>query len=102
MVEIFPSVQSPDQFNADEPPSGPELEADRLLEREHIAMTRIYGNANDFDDVSTDHRIRLWVTLIFATLMVALTAYVLGFALLGQGGNASAHRSAAAAMHSRS
>jgi hypothetical protein len=102
MVEIFPSVQSTAQFNADERPSGPELEADRLLEREHIAMTRIYGNANDFDEVSTDHRVRFWVTLIFATLMVALTAYVLSFALLGQGGNASAHRSAVTTMHSRS
>ena len=101
MVEIFHSVQSAPQFNADERQSGRQAEVERL-EWEHIAMTRIYGSANDFDDVSTDRRIRLWITLIFATLMVALTVYVLSFALLGQGGNASAHRSAVAAMHSRS
>ena len=50
-------------------------------------------------DASTDQKIRLWVTLIVTTLMVALTAYVLSFALLGP---ADTHRSAAALPHARS
>ena len=43
------------------------------LEREHLIMTTI----DDFIDASTGQKNRLWVTLIVAMLMVALTAYVL-------------------------
>ena len=53
-------------------------------------------------DASTDQKFRLWVTLIVTTLMVALTAYVLSFALLGPAGNPPPHRSAAALLHARS
>src|SRR5271166_2183151 len=60
------------------------------LDREHLVMTPI----NDFIDASTDQKIRLWVTLIVITLMVALTAYMLSFALLGPAGNPPPHRSA--------
>ena len=64
-------------------------------------MTRIDGRGDDFDDASRDQKIRLWTTLIVATLMVGLTAYVLSFALLGPGGNPPPHRSAAATLHAR-
>ena len=57
---------------------------------------------DDFIDASTDQKIRLWVTLIVTTLMVALTAYVLSFALLGPADNPPPHRSAAALPHARS
>jgi hypothetical protein len=63
-------------------------------------MTRIEGRAQDLSDVSKDQRIRLWVTLVVTTLMVALTAYVLSFALLGP--SAPTHRSAVAMTHMRS
>jgi hypothetical protein len=56
----------------------------------------------DFSGVSADHKIRLLLTLVVTTLMVALTAYVLSFALLGPGNNPPPHRSASAMMHARS
>jgi hypothetical protein len=65
-------------------------------------MTRIESHADNFSDDSKDQRMRLWITLFVATLMVALTAYVLSFALLGPGDNPPPHRSATAMMHSRS
>ncbi len=65
-------------------------------------MTRIESRADNFSDDSTDKKIRLWITLVVTTLMVALTAYVLSFALLGPGDNPPPHRSAAAMLHSRS
>ena len=61
-------------------------------------MTKI----DDFIDASTDQKIRLWVTLIVTTLMVAVTGYVLSFALLGPADNPPPHRSAAAFLHARS
>lgn len=65
-------------------------------------MTRTEIRTQDFSDVAADHKIRLLVTLVVTTLMVALTAYVLSFALLGPGNNPPPHRSAAAMMHARS
>ena len=50
----------------------------------------------------TGRNLSLWLTLIVSTLIVALTAYVLSFALLGPNWNGPAHRSAAAAIHARS
>ncbi len=52
-------------------------------------------------DASTDQKIRLWVTLIVTTLMVAPIAYVLSFALLGPADNPPPHRSAATLPHAR-
>jgi hypothetical protein len=65
-------------------------------------MTRIESRNDNFSDDSTDQKIRLWITLAVTTLMVALTAYVLSFAILGPGGNPPPHRSASAMVHSRS
>ena len=65
-------------------------------------MSRTESRTQDFSDVSGDQRIRLLITLVVTTLMVALTAYVLSFALLGPGNNPPPHRSAAAMMHARS
>ena len=63
-------------------------------------MTRIESRADNFSDDSKDQKIRLWITLAVTTLMVALTAYVLSFAILGPG-NPPPHRSASAMLHSR-
>jgi hypothetical protein len=65
-------------------------------------MTRIESRADNFSDDSTDRKIRLWITLAVTTLMVAVTAYVLSFAILGPGANPPPHRSASAMLHSRS
>ena len=64
-------------------------------------MTGIDGGADDYDGASRDQKVRLWATLIVATLMVGLTAYVLSFALLGPGWNPPPHRSAATTIHAR-
>ena len=50
----------------------------------------------------TDQRITLWTTLIVTTIMVALIAYVLSFALFGPSDDAPPHRSAAAMMRAHS
>jgi hypothetical protein len=65
-------------------------------------MMRTESRTQDFSDVSADQKIRLLITLVVTTLMVALTAYVLSFPLLGPGNNPPPHRSAAATMHARS
>jgi hypothetical protein len=65
-------------------------------------MIRIESRDDNFSDDSADQKIRLWVTLAVTTLMVALTAYVLSFAILGPGDNPPPHRSASAMLHSRS
>ena len=65
-------------------------------------MTRTESRTQDFSDVSADHKIRLLITLVVTTLMVALTAYVLSFAILGPGNNQPPHRSTAAMIHARS
>ena len=64
-------------------------------------MMRTESRTQDFGDVSVDHKIKLLLTLVVTTLMVALTAYVLSFALLGPGNNPPPHRSAAL-VHARS
>lgn len=46
--------------------------------------------------------ISLWLTLVVSTVIVALTAYVLSFALLGPNWTGAGHRSASAAIHARS
>ena len=65
-------------------------------------MTRIESRNDNFSDNSADQKIRLWITLVVTTLMVAVTAYVLSFAILGPGDNPPPHRSASAMLHSRS
>jgi hypothetical protein len=65
-------------------------------------MTNTESRRQDLSNVSEDHKIRLLITLVVTTLMVALTAYVLSFAILGPGNNPPPHRSAAAMMHARS
>jgi hypothetical protein len=64
-------------------------------------MTRIESRADNFSDDSKDKKMRLWITLVVTTLMVALTAYVLSFAILGPG-SPPPHRSASAMLHFRS
>ncbi len=65
-------------------------------------MTRSESRTQDFSDVSAEHKIRLLITLVVTTLMVALTAYVLSFAILGPGNDPPPHRSAATMLHARS
>ncbi len=57
---------------------------------------------DDFIGASTDQKIRLWATLVVSTLIVALTGYVLSFALLGPDDNPPPHRSAATLLYARS
>jgi hypothetical protein len=64
-------------------------------------MTRIEDHADDFGNMRADRRATFWLTLIFATLMVAVTAYVLSAAFLNPDASAPAHRSAAI-VHARS
>ena len=52
--------------------------------------------------VAKQRRFSLWLTLVVSTLMVALSAYVLSFALLGPDWGGRAHRSASAAFHLKS
>jgi len=47
-------------------------------------------------------KLSLWLTLVVSTLIVALTAYVLSFALFGPNWSGAGHRSASAAIHARS
>jgi hypothetical protein len=65
-------------------------------------MRNLEGPVDEFEEGSRDRTINFVTTLIVATLMVALTAYVLSFALLGQGANPSQHRAALASIHARS
>jgi len=62
------------------------------------------GNESSVEDarVLEGRALSLWLTLAVSTLIVALTAYVLSFALLGPNWSGSAHRSASAAFHARS
>jgi len=62
------------------------------------------GNESRVEDaeVFEGRVLSLWLTLIVSTLIVALIAYVLSFALLGPNWSGAAHRSAAAAIHVRS
>jgi len=68
---------------------------------------RSYGNktmtGNESDVEAFEGRvISLWLTLIVSTLIVALTAYVMSFALLGPSWSGGARPSALAAIHARS
>jgi hypothetical protein len=65
-------------------------------------MTGMERSEADSNDASKDQRIRFWMTLIVTTVMAALTAYVLSFALLGTSQNASPHRSAVATLRAHS
>jgi hypothetical protein len=72
------------------------------LNRGREIMTTNEGRPDDFDDVTAERRVTLWMTLIVATLMVAVSAYVLSFALFGPGTSGPAHRAAVSTMHARS
>ncbi len=63
-------------------------------------MTTGKDPAEDFVDVSTERAITFWMTLLVATLIVSMSAYVLSFALLDRG--ASLHRAAIATQHAGS
>jgi hypothetical protein len=65
-------------------------------------MSTNEGRRIDFDDDLSERRITLWMTLIVATLMVAVTAHVMGFALFGPSVSGPSHRAAVSAMHARS
>jgi hypothetical protein len=62
-------------------------------------MSRIEGSVDDVDESSRESRIRFVLTLIVTTVIVAFAVYVLGSAVLDDGGSAPAHRAAIAAMH---
>ncbi len=57
-------------------------------------MSAKESRPEEFGDVSADRALRFWATLLVATLIVGLTAYVLSFALLAPGQSASMHRAA--------
>ena len=67
-------------------------------------MTTMIGNGAGVDTsrASGGRFLSLWLTLAVSTLIVALTAYVLSFALLGPNWNGPQHRSAVATLHAHS
>ncbi len=65
-------------------------------------MSRIEGRVDDVDDASAERTIKFVLTLIVATLIVAVAVYVLSAPLVGPGSNPAAHRAAMAAFHAHS
>ena len=65
-------------------------------------MTGFERSVGELSVTLADQRITLWTTLIVTTVMVALIAYVLSFALFGPSDDAPPHRSAAAMMRAHS
>ncbi len=65
-------------------------------------MSRFEERAADVDDASSERLFKFVLTLIVATLIVAVTAYVLGSAVLEPRVNGAAHRSAVVMLHSQS
>ncbi len=64
-------------------------------------MSRLEPRVDDDQRLRADVMFRFVTTLVVATLMVALTAYVLSFAVLGTGRPGPSHSAAAQTMHAR-
>jgi len=72
----------------------------RTLGTKHI-MTGNEGSVGNAE-IFEGRVISLWLTLVVSTVIVALTAYVLSFALLGPNWTGAGRHTAAAAIHARS
>jgi hypothetical protein len=70
--------------------------------KESVDMIGFERRADKLGVTLTDQRIWLSTTLLVATIMVALIAYVLSFALFGPSDDAPPHRSADAMMRTHS
>ena len=62
-------------------------------------MSKIEERAEDAEAASTERLFKFVLTLFVATLIVAVTTYVLGSAMLDPRANGTAHRSAVAMLH---
>ena len=65
-------------------------------------MSRIEGRVDDVDEASTESTLKFVLTLIVATVIVAVAVYVLSAPLMGGGSSGPAHRAAVATLHARS
>jgi hypothetical protein len=65
-------------------------------------MTRSDQRADDVAGAGADQTFRFVATLIVATMMAAMTAYVLSYAVLAPERTGSAHGAAALGQHMRS
>lgn len=65
-------------------------------------MTRVQYEAEDAEGGESDTMLRFVVTLIVSTLMVAVTAWVLSYAVFAPERVGSAHGGAAAVQHAHS
>ncbi len=65
-------------------------------------MTRRDERADDGEGAGADQTFRFVATLVVATMMVAITAYVLSYAVLAPQRTGSAHGPAIMAEHMRS
>ncbi len=64
-------------------------------------MTRSEDRINDVVREGSDTTLRFVVTLVVTTVMVAITAYVLSYAVLGPGSGGPTHGATAAAQRVR-
>ena len=65
-------------------------------------MTGTGEHADDVGLANSEKTLRFVMTLIVTTLMVAVTAYVLSYAVLAPGATGPAHGLSSAAQHARS
>ncbi len=66
-----------------------------------MRMTGVEEHADDVGRVGADVMLRFVTTLIVTTLMVALTAYVLSYAVLAPGRAGLSHGAATGTVHAR-
>ncbi len=64
-------------------------------------MNGVRDNLGDVSPAGSESRLRFVATLIVTTVMVAVTAYVLSYAVLAPGTMGPAHGAAAATQHTR-
>jgi hypothetical protein len=95
-------INSRGQLIAGKQRRGPKPHVVGPRREEWVVMTGMESSEADSKDASKDQRIRFWMTLIVTTVIAALTAYVLSFALLGPSQNASPHRSVVSILRAHS
>jgi hypothetical protein len=65
-------------------------------------MSANESRPEDQEETFSDRTMRFWGTLLVATLIVGLTAYILSFALLAPGGAPMHRASASSVFYTRS
>lgn len=65
-------------------------------------MSRFEGRIDEMDETSWGNTLKFVLTLIVATVIVAVAVAVLSAPLLGAGSNVPAHRAAVAMLHAHS